>query len=64
MKKNIVENIMPIIIALKHNFEKYHSPLQRPLLMYLREILRDYKDEANGMFLLLILELRECFNSL
>jgi condensin-2 complex subunit D3 len=61
MKKNIVENIMPIIIALKHNFEKCHSPLQRPLLLYLREILRDYKDEANGTisFLLLMLALRD-----
>ncbi len=48
MKKNTVENIVPIIIALKNVFESKHSPLLRQLLLYLRELMRDYKDEVSG----------------
>eukprot|EP00051_Salpingoeca_urceolata_P018087 m.251934 g.251934 ORF g.251934 m.251934 type:complete len:323 (+) comp19118_c0_seq5:3387-4355(+) len=46
VKKNLVENIVPIIIALKEIFEKQHSPLLRHLMVYLREVLKDFKEEA------------------
>lgn len=46
VKKNTVENIIPIIIALKAQLEKQHSPLQSDLMLYLRETLKDYKEEV------------------
>ena len=49
MKKNTAENIVPIIIGLKHVLEKAHSPLVRNLLIYLRELTKDYKDEVAGL---------------
>ena len=49
MKKNMVENVVPIVIAVKHNMETNHSPLLRQLLAFLRDIISDYKDEVNGM---------------
>ena len=49
MKKNMVENVVPIVIAVKHNMESNHSPLLRPLLAFLRDVIADYKDEVNGM---------------
>ncbi len=39
---------MPIIIALKGVLEKAHSPLLRGLMRYLREVMHDYRDEAEG----------------
>eukprot|EP00050_Salpingoeca_kvevrii_P019232 m.83884 g.83884 ORF g.83884 m.83884 type:complete len:1438 (-) comp8320_c0_seq1:218-4531(-) len=49
VKKNLVENIVPIIIALKNILEKQHSPLLRSLMAYLREVMRDYKEECNDI---------------
>ncbi|XP_067127174.1 condensin-2 complex subunit D3-L-like [Centruroides vittatus] len=45
VKKNVIENIVPIVIALKHVFEKVKSPLLKDLMLFLRELLKDYKNE-------------------
>ena len=48
-KKHLVQHIMPIIVGLKALLERAHSPLQKPLMLYLREVMRDYKDEAEDI---------------
>jgi condensin-2 complex subunit D3 len=45
----VLENIIPIIIELKRLLEKHRSPLLRNLMEYLKELMKDYKDEVNGM---------------
>ena len=46
VKKNVIENIIPIVIALKHKLEKLRSPLLDDLMTYLREVMKDYKNEV------------------
>ncbi|XP_053384703.1 condensin-2 complex subunit D3-like [Mercenaria mercenaria] len=46
LKKNVIENIVPIVVSLKHMMEKERSPLLKELLMYLRELMKDYKSEV------------------
>ncbi len=49
VKKNVLENIVPIIIELKRLLEKNHSPLLRNLMEYLKELLKDFKDEVSDI---------------
>ncbi|XP_031558321.1 condensin-2 complex subunit D3-like isoform X2 [Actinia tenebrosa] len=46
LKKNMIENIIPIIIELKHMLEKQRSPLLKDLLAYLKEVMKDYRNEV------------------
>lgn len=46
---NLVENVIPVVIALKKKLEAAQSPLLRWLLMFLRDLMRDYKAEAKDM---------------
>ncbi|XP_077526550.1 condensin-2 complex subunit D3-L-like [Haemaphysalis longicornis] len=46
---NLVENVIPVVIALKNKLEAAQSPLLRSLLMFLRDLMRDYKSEVNEM---------------
>ena len=46
VKKNVIENIIPIIIALKHKLEAARSPLMHELFNYLRKLMDDYKNEV------------------
>jgi condensin-2 complex subunit D3 len=48
VKKNVLENTIPIIIELKNFLEKEHSPLLKNLMEYLKEIMKDFKDEVEG----------------
>jgi hypothetical protein len=48
VKKNVIENIVPIIIHLKHLLEEKHSPLLGPLMQYLTDMMKDYKNEISG----------------
>ena len=78
MKKDVIENIVPVVIALKHlvsyamlrllltlynlgyfrpfkliliyyfQLEKEHSVVLKSLMLYLRELMKDYKDEVKG----------------
>ncbi len=49
VKKNVIENIIPIIIALKHRLEELKSPLIGDLMNCLRELMKDYKNEVKDM---------------
>lgn len=49
VRVNLVENVIPVVIALKNKLEAARSPLLRSLLMFLREIMRDYKAEVKDM---------------
>ncbi|XP_071518098.1 condensin-2 complex subunit D3-like isoform X2 [Panulirus ornatus] len=46
VKRNVIENIVPILIAVKHKLEENRSPLMKHLLLYLKEIMKDYKNEV------------------
>jgi hypothetical protein len=49
VKKNMIENIIPIVIAMKHKLEKAKSPLLNDLMTCLRELMKDYKNEVKDM---------------
>merc|ERR1719193_1946604 len=49
VKKNVMENIIPIIIALKHKLESVKSPLVSDIFKYLRKLMEDYKNEVNDI---------------
>eukprot|EP00042_Codosiga_hollandica_P044945 m.449832 g.449832 ORF g.449832 m.449832 type:complete len:1359 (-) comp56904_c0_seq3:122-4198(-) len=49
MKKNTAENILPITIALKNMFESKHSPLLRDVLLYIRDLMKEYKEEIEEL---------------
>jgi len=49
VKKNILENIVPILIELKHLLEKHRSPLLKYLMLYLKELLKDFKSELQDI---------------
>lgn len=49
VRVNLVENVIPVVIALKNKLEAARSPLLRSLLMFLRELMRDYKAEVKDM---------------
>lgn len=49
VRVNLVENVIPVVIALKNKLEAARSPLLRSLLMFLRELMRDYKAEIKDI---------------
>jgi adenosine deaminase len=49
VKKNVLENIVPIVIELKRYLEKRRSPLLKNVMEYLKEMLKDYKEEISGL---------------
>lgn len=48
-KKNFLENIVPVLIGLKHTLESKHSPLMRYLLHYMRELFKLYPQEVKDV---------------
>ncbi|KAL5008695.1 hypothetical protein ScPMuIL_014276 [Solemya velum] len=46
VKRNVIENIVPIVVSLKHMLEKHRSPVLKDLMFYLQELMRDYKTEV------------------
>ena len=48
-RKNTIENIVPVIVELKHFLERTHSPLLRDLTMCLRAIVCDYRVEMEDL---------------
>ncbi|XP_063851945.1 condensin-2 complex subunit D3-like isoform X5 [Scylla paramamosain] len=46
VKQNVIEIIVPILIAVKHKPEEQRSPLMKHLLLYLKELMKDYKNEV------------------
>ncbi|XP_078055001.1 condensin-2 complex subunit D3 [Mustelus asterias] len=49
-KKNFVENIIPIVTSLKNQLEQKHIPALKDLMNYLREVMRDYRNEVKDFF--------------
>ncbi|XP_062580228.1 condensin-2 complex subunit D3-L-like isoform X1 [Saccostrea cucullata] len=49
VKKNVIENIVPIVVSLKHMLEKHRSPVLKDLMCYLRELMQDYKTEVKDI---------------
>ncbi|XP_030849692.1 condensin-2 complex subunit D3 [Strongylocentrotus purpuratus] len=49
VKKNVIENIIPVIIALKHMLEAKHSPLLGDLMLYLKELMKEYRNEIKDI---------------
>lgn len=45
---------MPVVISFKNILEKQRSPLLRPLLTYLREIMAEHKQEVQGILRFLV----------
>ncbi|XP_062864703.1 condensin-2 complex subunit D3 [Trichomycterus rosablanca] len=49
-KKNFVENVIPIIIALKNLLEEQRSPVLKHLMSYLQVTMQDYRSEVKELF--------------
>ena len=45
----MIENMVPIIIALKHKLETARSPLRKELMIFLKDLMKDYKNEVNHL---------------
>lgn len=48
VKRNVMENVVPIVIAAKHMFEKEHHPLLKDLMLYLKELMQVREGEGGG----------------
>jgi condensin-2 complex subunit D3 len=48
-RKIAVENTIPIVIRLKHLLESRHSPLLRNLMLFLRDLVRDFRVEMDDV---------------
>ncbi|XP_062817414.1 condensin-2 complex subunit D3 isoform X2 [Anolis carolinensis] len=49
-KKHFIENTIPIITSLKTLLEQNRLPVLRELMSYLREVMKDYKNEVKEFF--------------
>ncbi|NXE24077.1 CNDD3 protein, partial [Ardeotis kori] len=49
-KKNLIENIIPIVTSLKSLMEQKRIPALRDLMNYLREMMQDYRNEIKEFF--------------
>ncbi|GAB1607831.1 condensin-2 complex subunit D3-like [Argonauta hians] len=45
MKTNLIENVVPIVTSLKRILETKRSPVLKELMLYLQELIKDYKTE-------------------
>jgi len=45
VKRNVIENIIPIVMELKRKLASLKSPLMGDLMQFLRELMKDYKNE-------------------
>ncbi|XP_053087025.1 condensin-2 complex subunit D3 [Pangasianodon hypophthalmus] len=49
-KKNFVENVIPMVIALKNMLEEKRSPVLKHLMAYLQVTMQDYRSEVKELF--------------
>uniref|UniRef100_A0AAR2IUB3 Condensin complex subunit 1 C-terminal domain-containing protein n=1 Tax=Pygocentrus nattereri TaxID=42514 RepID=A0AAR2IUB3_PYGNA len=49
-KKNFVENVIPMVIALKNILEQHRSPVLKHLMAYLQVTMQDYRTEVKELF--------------
>nr|CAB3264221.1 condensin-2 complex subunit D3 [Phallusia mammillata] len=47
VKKNLIENIIPIIIELKNMLTEKKSPLVHNVMLYLKEVMQEYRAEVD-----------------
>ena len=52
MKRNAIENIIPVVVKLKRKLEERKSPVLYELMVFLRELTKEYKNEVNYYLLL------------
>eukprot|EP00004_Rigifila_ramosa_P024990 TRINITY_DN7363_c0_g1_i1.p1 TRINITY_DN7363_c0_g1~~TRINITY_DN7363_c0_g1_i1.p1 ORF type:complete len:688 (-),score=179.56 TRINITY_DN7363_c0_g1_i1:8-2071(-) len=45
-RRNLMDNVVPIVVELKRLLEKTHSPLLRDVMMYVRDIAKAYSEEV------------------
>lgn len=45
VKRNVIENVVPIVVSLKRKLATLKSPLMGKLMSFLRELMKDYKNE-------------------
>lgn len=50
VKQSTIENIIPTVVSLKHVLAQKRHPLMRELMIYLRELVKDYKSEIHEIF--------------
>ncbi|KAF0742276.1 hypothetical protein Ae201684_002679 [Aphanomyces euteiches] len=48
-KKNLMVNVIPVLIGVKHQLEAKRSPVMRYLLHYLQDLMVSYKDEVTDV---------------
>lgn len=49
-RRQLLDHVIPICVALKQRFEALHSPLMRDLMAYLKELTRNYRSEVGPLF--------------
>ncbi|XP_078481505.1 condensin-2 complex subunit D3-L isoform X2 [Ciona intestinalis] len=49
VKENLVQNIVPIIIGLKNMLVEIHSPLVKNVMLYLKEVMQEYRTEVQAI---------------
>ncbi|XP_066516034.1 condensin-2 complex subunit D3 isoform X2 [Hoplias malabaricus] len=49
-KKNFVENVVPMVIALKNMLEEHRSPVLKHLMAFLQVTMQDYRNEVKELF--------------
>jgi hypothetical protein len=47
-KKHLIETVLPIVLSLKGTLERLHSPMTQYVMIFLREVMKDYKEEMDG----------------
>ncbi|XP_047111576.1 condensin-2 complex subunit D3-like [Schistocerca piceifrons] len=50
VKRNTIENIVPVVIQLKTKLQAAMSPLVLDLMSYIKELMRDFKNEIKEIF--------------
>ena len=48
-QKHVLQNVVPIVIGLKHMLEQSRSPLMRNMMMYMKTLFHDYRHELADM---------------
>ncbi|KAI0221272.1 Condensin-2 complex subunit D3 [Lamellibrachia satsuma] len=49
LKVNLIENIVPTVMSLKHILESRHSPVLKDLMLYLRDLMKEHKNEIKDI---------------
>jgi hypothetical protein len=53
VKKNVIENIVPVVIHLKAVLQENNSRLMPHLMLYIRDMMKEYKNEVSSFNVML-----------